>query len=128
MKKPKSKKAKGNWVEGSVQEFLGLSQADMELIELRLTVSRLLKATREKRKMTQQMLADSLHTSQSRLAKMEAGDPSASLDSLFRSLFSMGYTRRSLARAFQRGRPLEAGKVVGGHLAAEHRRIHQRAV
>jgi hypothetical protein len=36
--------ANGKWVEGTVQEFLTLSDADMELIETRLAASRLLKA------------------------------------------------------------------------------------
>ncbi len=99
MSKPKDKttKRKGEWVEGSVQEFLSLSDADMELIETRLAVSRLLKATRQKKKLTQAAVAAALHTSQSRLAKMESGDPSVSLDLLFKSLFSLGVTRKNLA-------------------------------
>jgi DNA-binding XRE family transcriptional regulator len=105
MKNPKStdKKndAKGGWVEGSVQNFLELSDAEMELIETRLAASRLLKATRQSQKLTQQVAASKLHTSQSRLAKMEAGDPSASLDLLFRALFSLGVSRRKLVEALQ---------------------------
>ncbi len=85
------------WVEGSVQDFLQLSDADMELIETRLAASRLLKAKRKAKKLTQQDLAAQLHTSQSRLAKMEAGDPSVSLDLLFRSLFFMGVSRKEVA-------------------------------
>jgi DNA-binding XRE family transcriptional regulator len=95
--KDKATKRKGEWVEGSVQEFLSLSDADMELIETRLAISRLLKATRQEKKMTQAAVAAALHTSQSRLAKMEAGDPSVSLDLLFKSLFSLGVTRQNLA-------------------------------
>jgi DNA-binding XRE family transcriptional regulator len=102
MSKPKDKaiktpKRKGEWVEGNVQEFLSLSDADMELIETRLAISRLLKSTRQRKKLTQAALAAALHTSQSRLAKMEAGDPSVSLDLLFKSLFSLGVTRQRLA-------------------------------
>lgn len=89
-------KAKGKWVEGTVQEFLTLSDADMELIETRLAASRLLKATRQRKKLTQAAVAAALHTSQSRLAKMEAGDPSVSLDLLFKSLFALGITRKHL--------------------------------
>jgi DNA-binding XRE family transcriptional regulator len=89
-------KAKGKWVEGTVQEFLALSDADMELIETRLAASRLLKATRQRKKLTQAAVAAALHTSQSRLAKMEAGDPSVSLDLLFKSLFALGITRKNL--------------------------------
>lgn len=35
-------------------------------------------------------------SSQSRIAKMEAGDPSVSLDLLIRSLFALGVTKRDL--------------------------------
>jgi DNA-binding XRE family transcriptional regulator len=102
MRKPKDKKAtatkaKDTWVEGTVQEFLALSDADMELIETRLAASRLLKTVRQRKKLTQAAVAAALHTSQSRLAKMEAGDPSVSLDLLFKSLFTLGITRKKLA-------------------------------
>jgi DNA-binding XRE family transcriptional regulator len=93
----KAPKGKGEWVEGGVQEFLSLSDADMELIETRLAASRLLKVTRQRKKLTQAAVAAALHTSQSRLAKMESGDPSVSLDLLFKSLFSLGITRQNLA-------------------------------
>ena len=98
--KKKSTKTKGQWVEGSVQDFLDLSDADMALIETRLAASRLLKATRQQSKLTQQIVAEKLHTSQSRLAKMEAGDSSVSLDLLFRSLFALGVSRKALASLF----------------------------
>ena len=90
-------KRKGEWIEGTVQEFLALSDADMELIETRLAISRLLKGTRHQKNLTQAAVAEALQTSQSRLAKMEAGDPSVSLDLLFRSLFALGLTRKRLA-------------------------------
>jgi DNA-binding transcriptional regulator YiaG len=93
--------AETGWVEGSVQDFLQLSDADMEFVETRLAASRLLKATRQAKKLTQQVAASKLHTSQSRLAKMEAGDSSVSLDLLFRSLFSLGVSRKDLLRALQ---------------------------
>lgn len=101
MKKPKSsvKKVKDEWVEGSVQDFLSLSDADMEFIETRLAASRLPKATRQAKKLTQEVAATKLHTSQSRLAKMEAGDPSVSLDLIFKSLFNLGVSRKELVRA-----------------------------
>jgi len=89
------------WVEGSVQDFLQLSDADMEFIETRLAASRLLKSTRQARRLTQQVAASKLHTSQSRLAKMEAGDSSVSIDLLFRSLFSLGVSRKDLLKALQ---------------------------
>ncbi len=106
MKKPKtdrsekSKAENSEWVEGSVQNFLSLSDAEMELIETRLAASRLLKAVRQQQKLTQEAVAAKLHTSQSRLAKMEAGDSSVSLDLLFKSLFSLGVSRKKLASVF----------------------------
>ena len=90
---------KGEWTEGSVPNFLQLSDADMEYIELRLAASRYLKSVRQGHRMTQKTVATKLRTSQSRLAKMEAGDSSVSLDLLFRSLFSLGVSRRKLVRA-----------------------------
>ena len=105
MKKQKSTKAKigseSGWVEGTVQDFLQLSDADMEFIETRLATSRLLKATRRARKLTQQVAASKLGTSQSRFAKMESGDSSVSIDLMFRSLFSLGVSRKELLTALQ---------------------------
>jgi hypothetical protein len=43
----------------------------------------------------------------SRLAKMESGDPSVSLDLLFRSLFSLGITRKNLASTLSSGEGIE---------------------
>jgi DNA-binding XRE family transcriptional regulator len=97
MKKEKNKK--NLWKEGSVQEFLSLSDADMEIIETRLAASRLLKKIRQQRRLTQLALARKLQTSQSRLAKMENGDDSVSLDLIFRSLFALGVSRKRLAAA-----------------------------
>ena len=105
MKKPSAKNSKreSGWVEGSVQEFLELSDADMLIIETRLAAGRLLRATRQRSKLTQQKMAERLRTSQSRLAKMEAGDSSVSLDHLLRSLFALGVSRKSVATIFLGG-------------------------
>ncbi len=77
----KSKKAKleaAGWVVGSVKEFLGLSEADAVLIEMKLALSRSLRDRRNKQGLSQVQLAERLQSSQSRVAKMEAGDPSVS--------------------------------------------------
>ncbi|MCX6998243.1 MAG: helix-turn-helix transcriptional regulator [Kiritimatiellaeota bacterium] len=93
------KKLKQGWVEGSVQEFLELSAADMEYIETRRALSRQLRAERQKKHLTQTELAARLKTSQSRVAKMEQGDPTVSLDLLIQSLYRVGMTRKSVAAA-----------------------------
>ncbi len=98
MNKEKRKKleAKG-WKVGSVAEFLNLSPEENSIIELRLALSNALKKRRLATKMTQESFAKLLNSSQSRLAKMEAGDPSVSLDLLIRSLFSSGVDSRGLS-------------------------------
>jgi transcriptional regulator with XRE-family HTH domain len=71
----------------------------MDYIEMRLAASRLLKSIRQAHHMTQEAAALKLHTSQSRLAKMEAGDSSVSFDLLLKSLFSLGVSRKKLVAA-----------------------------
>ena len=85
------------WTVGSVQEFLKLS-SEASLVELRLALSRTLRDRRTKRGWSQERLAKQLKSSQSRIAKMEAGDASVSVDLLFRSLFVMGAKPRELAK------------------------------
>ena len=94
----RAKLAKHGWAVGSVREFLGLSEVEAALVELRLALSQDLKTLREKRHLSQIQLAQRLKSSQSRVAKMEAGDRSVSVDLLFRSLFAIGARPRDLAR------------------------------
>jgi DNA-binding transcriptional regulator YiaG len=93
------KKLKHGWVEGSVQDFLGLSDADVEYIELRRALSRLLREKRQRLRLTQVEVAARLRTSQSRVAKMEQADASVSSDLLLQSLFRLGLKRKELAEA-----------------------------
>jgi ribosome-binding protein aMBF1 (putative translation factor) len=93
------KKLKNGWVEGSVKDFLDLSVADLEYIELRRTLSRLLKNRRRKLHLTQVEVAARLQTSQSRVAKMEKADVTVSSDLLLQSLFRLGLKRKELAGA-----------------------------
>ena len=87
------------WKETTVQEFLHLSEADVQYIEIKLALSRLLRIVRERRGLTQTKAAALLKTSQSRLARMEAGDPSVSLDLLVRGLFALGASPKDLLKA-----------------------------
>ena len=91
------KKLKSGWVEGSVQEFLALSDADMAYIESKRALAAFLRQRRLKKRLTQVELAAQLKTSQSRLAKMEAGDPTVSFDLLVQALFRLGATRHEVA-------------------------------
>ncbi|ULA58109.1 MAG: Putative HTH-type transcriptional regulator [Nitrospira sp.] len=85
------------WAVGSVKEFLGLSDADAALIDMKLALSRSLRDRRNKQGLSQVQLAERLRSSQSRVAKMEAGDPSVSMDLLVSSLLLLGASSSDLA-------------------------------
>jgi len=89
--------AKG-WRVGTVKEFLNLSSEEAAFVELKLALSKSLQETRRQKRLTQDQLARMLKSSQSRVAKMEAGDPTVSLDLLVRSLLMLGASRKTLAR------------------------------
>ncbi len=83
---------------GTVQEFLALTPEESAYIELKLTLSESIRERRQRKRLTQIELARLLKSSQSRVAKMEAGDASVSLDLLVRSLIALGAIRRDVAQ------------------------------
>ena len=89
---------RAGWRVGSTREFLGLSDEEAAFIELKLSLAQSLRKERQKQGLSQMQLAKLLESSQSRVAKMEAGDRSVTLDLLVRSLLAIGTTRRQLAR------------------------------
>ena len=91
------KKLKNGWVEGTVQDFLELSSADVEYIETRRALAHRLREERKKKHLTQTQLAAALKTSQSRVAKMEHGDRTVTIDLLLQALFQMGLKRKDVA-------------------------------
>jgi DNA-binding XRE family transcriptional regulator len=82
----------------TVQEFLGLSDADVAFIDMKLALARELRQRRESAQLTQVEAAKRLGSSQSRIAKMEAGDPTVSIDLLVGALLKLGATPRALGR------------------------------
>jgi ribosome-binding protein aMBF1 (putative translation factor) len=99
MRKQKKKRlaAKG-WKVGTVKELLGLSNEESAYIELKIRLAAGLRQRRREKGLSQLDLAAKLQSSQSRVAKMEAGDPSVSLDLLIRSLLSLGASERELSQ------------------------------
>ena len=95
--KRKRLEARG-WKVGTPAEWLNLSAEDEAYIALRLKLAEGLKAKRLGSGMTQVEFAKVVRSSQSRVAKMEAGDPSVSLDLLVRSLLALGTSDRDLAK------------------------------
>jgi hypothetical protein len=92
------------WRVGTAGEFLGLSAAEEQYIEIRLRLSDGLRQYRRNRGVTQAALAKAVRSSQSRVAKMEAADPLVSIDLLLRTLLALGVSRREIAGLIS-GRP-----------------------
>jgi DNA-binding XRE family transcriptional regulator len=97
-KKQKRLEAAG-WRVGSATEFLGLTAAEEQLVAMKMSLSTRLKKARERSRITQTDLAKRMGSSQSRVAKMEAGDPGVSLDLLVQGLLAVGASRREIAAA-----------------------------
>jgi ribosome-binding protein aMBF1 (putative translation factor) len=94
--KKKRLEAKG-WKVGSTKEFLGLSAQEEAYINIKLKLAEKLRYQRLRRGMTQSDLAKSIKSSQSRVAKMEAGESSVSLDLLVRTLLALDASNSKLA-------------------------------
>lgn len=90
--------ASRGWTMGSPATFLGLSPEESRFIELKLALAASLRAERLRQDITQAELARLLGTSQSRLAKMEAADPTVTADLLLKALVALGMTRKQLAK------------------------------
>lgn len=95
----KKKLEERGWKVGDARDFLELSDTEARLVEMKVSLSARLRRTREKRKLTQTQLAQRMGSSQSRVAKMEAGDPSVSLDLLVLGLLAAGATKQDIASA-----------------------------
>ena len=100
-RKRKRLEARG-WKAGSAKDLLRLSDEEAAYIELRLKLAEGLKARRADKGLTQSQLAKVIRSSQSRVAKMEAGDPTVSLDLLVRSLLALGASDNELAKIIAR--------------------------
>ena len=96
------------WKIGTAQEFLRLSAEETAYVDLKVRLATGLRERRRRRSLTQADLAKRLRSSQSRIAKMEAGDPSVSLDLLIRSLLILGTSRRELSRIISTRSPVPA--------------------
>jgi ribosome-binding protein aMBF1 (putative translation factor) len=97
-RKRKALEAAG-WRVGNTQEFLGLSDAEVTLIDVKLALGRAVRAKRVQKRMSQADVATRVRSSQSRVAKMESGDATVSIDLLVRTLLALGASRRELARS-----------------------------
>ena len=96
------------WRVGDVATFLDLTPEEAAFVETKLALSRSLRDRRIDTGLSQTALAKLLNSSQSRVAKMEAADPTVSVDLLLRALFALGARPRDVASCLV-GRPVVAG-------------------
>ncbi|MCX6119996.1 MAG: helix-turn-helix transcriptional regulator [Ignavibacteriales bacterium] len=100
MDKAKRKRLESaGWKVGTANDFLNLSSEESAYIELKLQLAKNLQKRRIEKRLTQTEVARMLKSSQSRVAKMEAGDPTVSVDLLIRSLLTLGARPKALLRS-----------------------------
>jgi len=90
---------KKGWKLGSAIDFLDLTAEEAAYVDMKIKLSADLKRIRKAQKLTQIDLAKILKSSQSRVAKLERGDPSVSIDLLIRSLIALGATNKEISRS-----------------------------
>ena len=103
----KNKRARleaAGWRLGSAADFLNLTPEEAAFVETKLALSQTLRRTRTAQRLSQLALAKRLHSSQSRVAKMEAADATVSVDLLLRALFALGAKPRDVASAINKRR------------------------
>jgi ribosome-binding protein aMBF1 (putative translation factor) len=100
----KARLERAGWTVGHAAEFLQLDAYEARLIELKLALAAGVRRLRERRGMTQATLAKRLGSSQSRVAKMEAGDASVSFDLIIRTLLGIGAGPSDIAKLIRGAR------------------------
>ncbi len=100
----KTRLERAGWAVSSTAEFLQLDAHEARLIELKLALAAGVRRLRERRGMTQATLAKRLGSSQSRIAKMEAGDASVSFDLMIRTLLGIGAGPADIAKLIRGAR------------------------
>ena len=104
----KKRLERSGWKVSGAAEFLQLSAEETKFIDLKLALAAGVRELREKQGLTQTALAARLGSSQSRVAKMEAGDRSVSLDLLIKSLLTIGAGSADIAKWIKRAETTRA--------------------
>lgn len=104
----RKKVGKSGWKVSDADEFLGLTPEESAYIGMKLALSHSLKESRRKKDLSQAELAKLIKSSQSRVAKMEAGDPGVSIDLLMRALLALGVSSEDVGKVISSGKPRAA--------------------
>jgi ribosome-binding protein aMBF1 (putative translation factor) len=86
----KALEAQGYKVYDHAGDAVGMTEEEKYLMDLRISLSKLIRDRRQKLGLSQKALATRLGTSQPRVAKIEWGDWDVSLDQIFRAYAVMG--------------------------------------
>ena len=81
---------------GDAADFLELTPEEAALIDVKVKLASQLVALRKKARISQNALAQRIGSSQSRVAKMEACDPSVSMDLMFKTAFALGASQEKV--------------------------------
>ena len=103
-RKKRERLEKAGWKVGDAADFLNLTPEESAYIELKLALSSELRERRSAQGLSQNALAGKLGSSQSRVAKMEASDPTVSVDLLVRGLLATGASKKEIGSAIARKR------------------------
>jgi predicted XRE-type DNA-binding protein len=93
---------KAGWKTTTVQEFLGLSDDDVVIIEVKVALAKRLRQQRTRAGMSQVDVAKIVRSSQPRVAKMEAADKSVSIDLLVKALVRTGVSVQEIGRSLEK--------------------------
>lgn len=100
----KSRLEKAGFRVGSAAEFLNLSPEESTLVSMRLALAGAVRERRTHLGYSQSDLARRLGSSQSRVAKLEAGESNVSIDLLVRAMLATGAKPREVGAAIAAGK------------------------
>lgn len=85
---------------GTVQDFLGLTDVEHVLVDVRAYLALGVRRGRQQKAMTQEELATAANTTQTRISKAENGNPDVSIELYLRMLLALGVEKQTITKTF----------------------------